>query len=411
MLRWKALVFLLLICNAAFAQYVDFMIVVPAVGIVVAIFLAGMQMLATSISNPQLMAWAKTELRELLGGVALIAIIFATFITSNGIAIALTGDANYMTTAIDIVEDTLTNSEHGVDRAFEDIIQATSKVRAGASYRPTLSIPLWVITLSYSTAPYAGIAPIVSSLGLGAQALTNVIYIYEALLLILKFLAVTAPSVLLPISFCARLIPFTRKVGNTLIAISLAALVLLPFSIILMGEINERVVDYPQASISSRAMDNLDANPWAMLIAEPFCSSETMKFMFGITDMGFAYLMCLPLLLSGVGAALYPACTNLLQYTIYPLISNLFYIIHAVVLALWIVWAEMIEQGAGIGLGGVWAADVFNTVYPFLTQVNNLVLLLYLEFIMVCIITYTGARSISTALGGEWYLAGIQRLV
>ncbi|MFH1393444.1 MAG: hypothetical protein ABII71_02525 [Candidatus Micrarchaeota archaeon] len=408
MLRGKLLIILLLICNAAFAQYIDFMPVVPAVAIIVGILLGAVQMAATSLSNPRLMAWFKTELRELIGGIFLIAIIMGVFITSNTVSIALTGESDYMGVAINTIENTLTDGSIGVDRAYKDVIRAATKVKAGASYMPTLSIPLWVVTLAYTTSPYAGITPIISSLGMAAHALTNVIFIYEGLLLVLKFLAVVSPSILLPFSFCMRLIPFTRKIGNTLIAISIAAMVLLPFSIIMMGEINESVIDYPEASIGGRDMDNLDAKPWAMFIAEPFCGSETMKTIFGLTDLGFAAVICLPILLTGVGAAAYPACLTLVQYTIYPLISNIFYIVHAVILAIWLIWAE---TGLDNGMGGDWAETVFNTVYPFLTQVNNLVLLLYIEFVLVSILTYTGAKSISTALGGEWYMAGIQRLV
>ncbi len=411
MLRWKPIILLLLLCHMVSAQFIDFMPAVPLVAITVVIFLAMGQMMAGALQNPRLQAWTKTELRELLGGVILIVIIYSAFVLSQNISIAVTGDMDYMEVAINIVESTLTDGSQGYDRAFSDLIRAAAKVRAGATYAPHLSIPLWVVVLTYSTNPYAGIVPILNSLGMGAQALTNAVFLYEGLLLLLKFAAVTVPSVLLPFAFCARLIPFTRKIGNTLIAISLAAVVLLPFSIILMGEINDNIIDYPQASISSRGIDGLDANPWSMIIAEPFCSSDVMRIMFGLTDIGFAYLVCLPLLLSGVGAAAYPACTNTVQYTIYPLISNIFYIAHAIILGIWIVWAEIVEQGAGLGLGGLWAERVFETIYPFLTEVNNLVLLAYIEFILIATITFTGAKSISTALGGEWYMAGLQRMI
>jgi hypothetical protein len=43
--------------------------------------------------------------------------------------------------------------------------------------------------------------------------------------------------------------------------------------------------------------------------------------------------------------------------------------------------------------------------------VSNLVLVGYLDFILIGLVTVSGAKSISAALGGEWYMAGIQRLI
>jgi hypothetical protein len=407
MLSGKIPLLLLLLIGLSFAQYIDFMPLVPMVGITMAVVIAFLYMAATAFSNPRLLAWVKTELRELIAGVILVSVIFSSFVASNSISMALSGDESYMESAIVEIEEILTDDAQGVDRAYKDIIVSASKVRAGATYMPNLSIPLWYVILNYSTSPYSGIAPMLSSLGMGASALSNIIFIYEGLLLILKFSAVVVPSIILPLAFCARLIPFTRKIGNTLIGLSLGVMVIMPLSIILVGSINHDIVDYPRASLTSSQLDELDANPWAMVFAEPFCGSDTMRTLFGLTDVGFAAVVCLPLLIFYPPG--YPACLNIVQYSVYPIISNVFYIVHAVILGIWIGWAE-IGAAANDGLYG-WAKDVFGILYPFLVEVNNLTLLLYVDFILIALLTVTGAKSISSALGGEWYLAGIQRLV
>jgi hypothetical protein len=48
---------------------------------------------------------------------------------------------------------------------------------------------------------------------------------------------------------------------------------------------------------------------------------------------------------------------------------------------------------------------------PFLRDVSNLVMVIYLDIVFIIMVTIAGARSLSTVLGGEWYMAGIQRLI
>lgn len=405
MQKLKLILLLLFTSNIVFAAYVDFMPIVPLVAIIVSIFIAAMVMLSRSLSNPSFQAWVKTELRELIAGAILIGIIFSTFIVSNSITVALTGESDYMDVSINTLENMI-SGDKGFDRAYEDVIVAAAKVKAGATYSPVMSIPLWVVYLTYRSAPYAGIMPILTSLGKAAQALSSIILLYEGLLLLLKFVAVTVPSIILPLAFCLRLIPFTRKLGNTLIALSLALLVLFPFSIMLVNEINQNVVDYPDAHISGTNMDKLDADPWAMVMAEPFCASNTMRTIFGLGDTGFSLAVCFILLLTPFTASLFTPCYNLIKEVVYPLMNTVFSLLHTIVLLWWILATET-TLDADYG----WASDVFDVTYEFLVQVNNLVLLSYLDFILILIIVITGARSISTALGGEWYLAGIQRLI
>jgi hypothetical protein len=73
-----------------------------------------------------------------------------------------------------------------------------------------------------------------------------------------------------------------------------------------------------------------------------------------------------------------------------------------------LIWTLYISAFGG---GEIYAKGAFDALYPFLKNVNNLVFMGYLDFILIAIVTVTGARSLSTALGGEWYMAGIQRLI
>src|SRR5271157_2895424 len=66
-------------------QPIDLTFAVPIIALIVVIFLAAINMLATSISDPKLEAWAKTEIREFIVALILIGLIMGLFIGTNAI--------------------------------------------------------------------------------------------------------------------------------------------------------------------------------------------------------------------------------------------------------------------------------------------------------------------------------------
>ena len=376
----------------------DLTFAVPLVIIIVIIFLALTSMLANTISDPKLEAWYKTELREFVAGVILIVIITGAFVGTTGVTTALTGSGSFVDDSKGILDDWI----RVYDFAFADIIAAAGHIRAAATYAPYINVPLWYVSISYSTNPLSGIAMMLGSLNLGAQALTNALFLAEALRLLVVFMQVVGPPILLPLSFILRLIPFSRKVGNTMISISLAGMVFLPFSIILVEGLNS-TIDRPEPRIN-----NLDALDMFMPvdIVEPLCEIIPLRVILGLTDPLFSLVVCLPLIVIPiVGPGLFSACYNIVFYVVYPLINVIF---QAVMTGLLLAW-EAILQGVG-GVAG-YGETVFNEVHPFLTEINNYVLVSYIDFILIATITVAGARALSAALGGEWYMAGIQRLI
>lgn len=398
MQMWRHGLLLFLIFPVVFAATpIDLTFAVPAIAVIVGIFLALSSMLATAISDPRLEAWVKIELRELAVALIVIGAITVFFIGSSGISIALTGTADYVTESQEILDSWIER----YDSSFEYIIKAATRLRTAATYSPYLSIPLWFVSLSYSTNPLAGVAILLGTLNQAAQGLTNAIFISEGIRMLIAFLKVTVPKILLPLSFVIRLIPFTRRLGNTLIAISIAGILFLPFSVIVAGSLNG-TINVPNPRMN---LNELDANPWAMTVIEPFCEAAPIRFILSLNDLLFSIVVCLPLLLIPiVGPGLYAVCQPLVQYVVYPLIMVIFQVINTTLL---IAWESVYEAGGDTA----YANAVFDQVQPFLRDVNNLVLVGYLDFILIAVITIVGARSLSAALGGEWYMAGIQRLI
>jgi len=391
--------FILLILGASVAAtQLDLTPVVPGIILITAIFIAIMFAFSDMLASPSLAAWTKSELRELVAGVLLVVIIYGLFITSKGVSTAITGTEDYVGLSVRVIDNMIENETSGYDTAYKNIIRAATKIRIGASYGPYLTVPLWYFSLMYSSAPLSGISIMLIPLGSATQGLTNVIFIYESLRLLILFFDATVPSIILPLALAIRIIPFTRRVGNTLIAISLAAIVLLPFSVILAGEVN-KLIDYPEVTIPN--INKLDANAFAMEFASIFCDQPAIRFPLSLTEWGFAALICLPVLIAFAPA--YPGCVSVVAQIVYPLIMEVIKFVQLGLLVMWLAGAETI--------GYRWSDDVADVLLPFLQNVNNVVLIGYLDFILIVIITISGARSISTALGGEWYLAGVERLI
>lgn len=403
----KAGFILLVLCSLFFANSnsnVDLGYLVPITAITVSIFLAGMYMLSQSISNPMLEAWTKTELRELIAGVILLAITYSFLFSANNATKILTGEDDYIGGSQKIINNILT----GYDNAYKDVIRAGGRLRVAATYSPWISIPAWYVSFSYSASPMGGIAPLFAPLTQATQGLANNIFIFESILMLIKISRVSVQLVLLPLAFVIRMIPFTRNVGNTLIAVSIGALVFLPFSIYVVDVLHS-VITYPVPKLTSSNLDDLDFTAHigaqgAISIAEPFCQIQFIRFVFSLSNPGFAALICLAVSLAcgPYWSVCFAACYPIISEVVYPIMTNLFQVVYTLALIVFF---------AATNDGSAYAESAFNALYTFTTNLNHLIVMGYLDVVLIALITMSGIKSVSSALGGEWYLAGIQRLI
>ncbi len=396
MQRGLLIMALLLMSPAVFAMSpVDLTFAVPGVATIVIIFLGMMSMMATATSDPRLEAWVKTEIREFAAALILVGIIVGFFILSNPIGAALGGGANYISSSLAVLDKWI----GWYDNAFEYSVRAAAKIRVGATFAPYMSVPIWILSLNYSSSPLSGTAILLLPLNMIVSGLTNAIYITEGMRMLIIFMLITGPKILLPLSLCLRLIPFSRRLGNTMIAVSIAGMVLLPVSVLIADGLNSTIkIPSPRMDLNA-----LDSNPWPLMIFRPICSAIPLRAILSMTDLIFSFIVCLPI--AWIPGA-YAVCQPIVQYIVYPILMLVFKLANAASLVGW--EAKMSSLGGGTD---AYATTLFNQVQPFLRDVNNLVLLGYLDFIIIGIITVTGARSLSSALGGEWYMAGIQRLI
>ncbi|MCI0503211.1 hypothetical protein L0Y65_00700 [Candidatus Micrarchaeota archaeon] len=389
---FRRIAFLLVLAMpSVFAAGTDLAFMVPAIAIIVLISLSLSSMLAASIQNPQLEAWAKTELQELLVGAVLIGIIIAFFLGSDAISILMTGEPDYVNKAGLIAEGWVS----ALMAPYGDIIEAATRIKVAASYTSGFSLPIWIISFNYQTGPLAGASIFFQPLMLAAQGISNAIFLSQAVSLLVSFFKIVVPKVLLPLSLSVRLIPFTRRLGNTLIALSLGAIVFFPMSVIIADFFNGQIAP-PAPAIAD--LGKLDADPYPIYVFGPICEFAPLRILFSLTDPLFSLIVCLPTL---VFPAVFPVCFELVWNVIYPIISMIFQIVNTILLIAWEASVTPSDYGG----------DVYDQVMPFLADVNNLVMVIYLDFVFIVLFTIAGTRSIAAALGGEGYMAGIQRML
>ncbi|MFH1520570.1 MAG: hypothetical protein ABID61_02920 [Candidatus Micrarchaeota archaeon] len=400
MVEWRKYLLLLLLLPTIFASSIsplgkdDIMLMVPLTVMIIIALLAITRMISNAISNPKLDAWVKTEIRELVAALIIISALTGATLAATGLGKVLTNENDAVAAAIDIID---TKWIDKFDDAFKTTIVAAGKIKSAATYSPSMSIPLWFVSLSYTTNPLAGAMLLLTPLTMSVQALTNAIFLSEGMRLLLSYSAVITPQILLPGAFIVRLIPFTRKLGNTLIALAIALHVFLPFSIILVDRLND-TIDRPNPTMDTSM---LDGGAEAMTYAALLCKLKPARVLLGLGDYPFALIVCSPLLFIPGGQAAFPGCVLLVQNVVYPIIQLVMQISFTVTNLAW--------EGLVSGLN--YEEGAFDQVMPFLREVSNLVFLTYLNLILIATITISGARSLSGALGGEIYMFGVQRLV
>jgi hypothetical protein len=206
---------------------------------------------------------------------------------------------------------------------------------------------------------------------------------------------------LLPFAFVFRFIPFTRQLGNTLIALILGANLLFPASIILVKDFHS-MIKVPKPAISSGVFAKMAAARLPGGEALDFICESTIKRMMFVTPLGELMLdiiVCVPLAILGTAFEL---CKQTIENIVWPTLQIILMIYVNLVLIL----AQVAEM---LGLEDV--DTIFDAIYTFTKDTTDLVLLAYIDAIIIGIITIVGTRSIASALGGEYFLGSISRLV
>ncbi|MEK6978788.1 MAG: hypothetical protein AABW86_01070 [Candidatus Micrarchaeota archaeon] len=360
--------------------------VFPIVAMIMIVILAMLYMASQMFSLPALNAWVKTEIKEFIVGAIVVAIVLGVFFGTTGVVSILTGKDNPEKAA----QDAFKPVTSALNEAYHDVIRVSQEMTllAGYSYN-FAALPLFYFNYTDLSAPYSGVGQVLSALSQSASAMSNALMVYLSLSVLMQFFSF-ASLVILPFALSLRIIPFTRQLGSTLIALSIGGYILLPASIIIVGELHS-LIEIPKPNLSDSQISNMHMEIPVGFGA--FCESD-MKWFAAFGEIPWGIITCIPALPYG-----FWPCFELVTKVIYPDIMEVFQLVYG-----WSFYATAKFMDVDVGA-------IYDTIAPFLQEVGNLVVISYVDTILVALLTIITVKGVSTALGGEYFMAGIQRLV
>jgi len=402
----KTCLILLFLLSSSFALSLnDFKLVLPFTVMIMVIMLAVAYMLGKALQNAQLDAWVKTEIREMVVAAILFVIVIGIMVSNpavNSIINALTGTSgqDYKVQANAVLDGMVAKA----NVAFLDDMKAFHLIGLMSGFSTSLAIAVIYFGGYFGSSPYMGFSSFFVFLSQAASGLSGMIFLYTALKVLMDFFLQVSGS-LVYVAFAFRFIPFTRQLGNTLVGFFVGVYVILPLSILLVGSMHSVLTangGMPSPHITKWNDMELSIPPGASFI----CSKDAgtaIRFVLGFFgEIGFALPPCIAVAILSFGYGFWP-CMWLMTSIVYPI----------VVLGVTIAWDTMMAvyswHSNQVLIDN--ATAIFHVLQPFMQAVNNLVVLSYVDAIVIMAITYIGAKAISTALGGEYLVPGVQRLV
>ncbi len=372
-------------------------------------FVALSYAVSSAIQNPQAVAWSKDQLRELVAGVVVVVLVYGAYTTANGLIYGITGHENAVelgSAALDPVINDLKEIYFKLAEAYFSVaVQQGTSVGYTDVLIPKLAFFQPSLFHATDLMPFYGLSPILQSLTLNSQNIMIQILSFKVVKLLLAYIEAVVPAFLLPMGFVFRIFPFTKRVGDTLIALCLGAFFMLPASLIVVGEFRGIVAyEYVPRAIAMDFTDNLD--PWfstgaSVALLNGLCENVATRVMIGFGEFFW-----------GIIFALIASAPTLF--------STFFYWFNVFVTYIW-PWVLFILQyiNSWIVMGLIYGTDASaiydRTIDPIvkvlLPAATEMTIFSVISVITIATITYTGTKSISAALGGEYAFYGISRLM
>ena len=386
---------------------IEFLAVVMILSIVVVALAA---MIGEALQSPSISAWSKEQLREVAAGVVLVVLIWgATAGTSTMISAIFLHDGEGISDMPQLGEAALEPHIEYMETLYLKVADAYQAVGLLQGLSFFASIGGFWIYGGQGNSPYFGATVLMGPLSAAANNLTIQILTFRLVQVFCEYVSAVFPTFVLPIALAFRLFPFTRKMGNTLIAISLGALFIFPMSLMFVNEFwHAADWEYKNAALNTDfGFDKmeLDAGMMDGLLStiEFICGSVTLRTFLTLGEiiwsLLFALIAAIPCLTG------YAACFvfyfQLFFWELWPLIATFIQLtIGTIVLS-----AVNADVGAGSSPG---LENIPEVLLPAVMEATGFSII---SLLLVAMITFTGIKSISVALGGEHVLYGVSRFV
>ena len=361
-------------------------------------------------------AWVRVELGELMKSVVIAVFCIALIATVNMASQFLAGEGGS--------SNVITNAQTSMKMLYDDshslymvLAKAYFNVAKVAGYSYTAGTSMLVfVTISYSASPGAGLSPLLGEVGQALDAVASYMMLATAQAAFLQFFA-TASVVMLPVGIFLRSFSFTRKLGGTLLAATIAASVVYPSSIQLSSEVYKTF--QPDLKASTEKLAGPDGVPDAgnPPLTSVVCSQVMKEFVQSPIPLiggenGWHIVVCLPLcsILAAIPGAGAEAFTSCYQGLCKLVIKIIFAIVKAVfpIIMYASVFATM-DQGTQ---PGALLQNYYTPLQDYgLPAVAKFTVISLFTFLIPIIITLALLRALAASFGGEAQLYGLSKLV
>lgn len=392
------LAFLVLIIPASFATLFDqntLDIILAFTILTMILILAAIFMLAESISSPSLIAWAKTEVREIIVAALLFVIVSGIFFGADELLRVFTGKTDILDYSINLLNTLKINTE----LSFLELMKLIHYLTLNSGFGINTSASMIYVSVNFSVSPYSGFSALLGPVMGAGQALVNTWMGYTGAMVLISYL-IEATYLFLPVAFIFRFIPFTRQLGNTLIALVLGCRLFLPFALVLIAAFHSVItMPEPWKIISDGFWSKLSL--YYILPFMLFCTDVTMRILLNTNETVFSLIICLP---TAWIPGWFNPCLELFKliYAIIEFIFKTVYFLYFIALGV----SSYFETALNLT-----PRELAETTTSFLIAVNQFVLVSIIDLLVIITITYTGIRSISAALGGDYLMSAVNRLV
>jgi hypothetical protein len=351
-------------------------------------------------------AWVRIELAELVKSMIIAVFCISLIATVDVAAQFLVGDdAPGVIPAAQQFMQTLYSDG---DKLYTNLAVAYFNIAKVASYSYTAGTSLGgLASISYSNSPASGLSPLVSELGQSLDSVANYMLLAAAQAAFLQFFG-TASLVMLPIGIFLRSFSFTRKVGGTLLAATIAAAVIYPASVLLSGEVYKTFSPDFMDTVENVKVKDAQNPPMTSVVCNPaaqYIVQSPLPFLGG--EIGWWVVACTPFcavsaILGGAFFACMFNCYNIIGY-IFTLLRAIFPIIIFIS-----VFITMDTSTSAPKLINDYYVPLRDYAMPAVAKFSVVSLV---TFLIPLIITMSLLRNLSTAFGGEPHLYGLSKLV
>jgi len=396
--------------------------ILPAIILLVSALLGLVWAISNMFSNSQLKAWVKNEVKELIVSGLILIIVFSIIASSDMLAQIFTGQPDLENSAL----ASIYSFRSSFISPLKNITTANHYLGLMSGYSYSFAVPAFYVTFSTIQSPFAGVSPLSSMVSRANSATVNGIFVYTGLIVLLKFFMSSA-KFFLPFALALRFIPFTRKIGGTLIALSIGALVIFPTAVLVDAELIHNPI---LTNIGDIKLDTVPMKFELPVDLTDYCSTENAMSnlfkdivtfnIFGVTkdsipiglgllkigEMVYATATCIPTCsAANIGyAACFIGCYADQSMVIYNYIITMYEVtVGAVFIG--------VNVASNINGGDIAIKAIYEVLKPFLEGIIKLMVLSYVDILFVGIVTIVGTKGISGAFGGQVYLPMVERFL